>query len=223
MALRTRRSTSIADPGPIVESDPRRVSRQRAVLLAGGALLLAVATVRGRGRALDDRLFGWANGRIHNPGLDAFFRGITELGSLWASAAAASAMAAGGRRREAADALGAAAAMWAVGQGLKNAFRRLRPYEAQLPGPVRLLIGKPRGASWPSSHPATLLAFVSVAGRNLELPRGSRRLLAGLAGVVGASRLYLGVHYPADVVGGLLLGRAVADVWSRTVSPRVLG
>ncbi len=213
----------MADSRPIVETDPRRVSPQRAVLLAGGALLLAVATARGRGRALDDRLFGWANGRLHTRARDAFFRGVTELGSLWASAAAAGAMAAGGRRREAADALGAAATMWAVGQGLKKGFRRLRPYEAQPPGPLRLLIGKPRGASWPSSHPATLLAFVSVAARDLELPRGTRRLLAGLAGVVGASRVYLGVHYPADVVGGLLLGRAVADVWSRTVSPRVLG
>jgi membrane-associated phospholipid phosphatase len=62
-----------------------------------------------------------------------------------------------------------------------------------------------------------------VAGRDLEVSRPGRRLLTGLAGLVGASRIYLGVHYPADVLGGLLLGRAVADVWSRTVSPKVLG
>jgi hypothetical protein len=31
------------------------------------------------------------------------------------------------------------------------------------------------------------------------------------------------VHYPADVVGGLLLGRAVADTWTRFVSPRIVG
>jgi membrane-associated phospholipid phosphatase len=47
--------------------------------------------------------------------------------------------------------------------------------------------------------------------------------LTGLAGAIGASRVALGVHYPADVVGGLLLGRAVGEAWSRTVSPRVLG
>jgi membrane-associated phospholipid phosphatase len=79
------------------------------------------------------------------------------------------------------------------------------------------------GTSWPSAHPATLLAFVTVAARDLELSRGTRRGLAGLAGVVASSRVYLGVHYPADVVGGLLLGRAVADTWSRLVSPRMLG
>jgi membrane-associated phospholipid phosphatase len=198
-------------------------SGRRALLLGAGALLVAAATVRGRGRRLDDRLFGWANGRLHHPALDEAFRAITELGSLWAAVGAAGAMAAGGRRREAADALGAATTMWLLGQGLKRAFRRLRPYEADLPGPRRLLIGKPHGASWPSSHPATLLAFVSVAGRDLRLGAGARAALTGLAGAIGASRVALGVHYPADVVGGLLLGRAVGEAWSRTVSPRVLG
>ncbi|HYZ10911.1 MAG TPA: phosphatase PAP2 family protein, partial [Actinomycetota bacterium] len=125
-------------------------------------------------------------------------------------------------RREAADALGAASAMWLLGQGLKRAFRRLRPYEADLPGPRRLLIGKPHGASWPSSHPATLLAFVTVAGRDLGVGSGGRAAFSAVAVVVGASRVALGVHYPADVVGGLLLGRAVADGWSAAVSPQVL-
>jgi membrane-associated phospholipid phosphatase len=207
---------------PLVETDPRRIPRRRAVALVLGALGLALATIEGRGRELDDRLFGVANGRLHNPVLDVFFKAITELGSMYASAAAAATIAGRGRRREALDALGAAAAMWAVGNGLKSAFRRVRPYDAQLPGPLRLLIGKPVGTSWPSAHPATLLAFVTVAGRNLELSRPARRGLAGLAATVGASRVYLGVHYPADVVGGLLLGRAVADTWSRTISPRVV-
>jgi undecaprenyl-diphosphatase len=208
---------------PTAPLDPRGGARRRAAALALVALALAVATVEGRGRFLDDRLFGWANNRSRHPALDAFLRAVTELGSVWASAAAAAALATGGRRRAAGDALGAAGAMWLVGQGLKRVFRRVRPYDARLPGPPRLLIGKPRGASWPSSHPAVLLAFVTVAGRDLDLTTGARRALVGLAGLIGASRVYLGVHYPADVAGGLLLGRALADVWSRTVSPRVLG
>lgn len=205
---------------PIVE--PRRVGRVRVALLAGGAVALATFTVRGRGRDLDDRLFGLANGRLHHPTADSFFQVLTELGSLWASIAAGATIAATGRRQVAVDAVGAAGVMWLLGQGLKRAFRRMRPYEAEPPRPVRLLIGKPKGASWPSSHPAVFLAFITVAGRDLELSRAARRALACVAGLVACSRVYLGVHYPADVAGGMLLGRAVADVWSRGVSPRVL-
>lgn len=190
-------------------------------MLAGAAFALAALTTRGRGRSLDQRLFAWINGRLHTPGLDAAFKTVTELGSIWAAAAAAAVLASRGRRRPAADALGAAATTWLVGQGLKRAFGRLRPYETG--GPFRRLIGKPRGSSWPSSHPAVLLTFVTVAGRDLGVSRAGRTGLAWLTGVVGASRVYLGVHYPSDVAGGLLVGRAVAGVWSRTVSPRVLG
>jgi len=193
----------------------------RTAVLVGAALGLAAVTVRGRGRSLDDRVFAWANSEIHHPALDRFLRAITELGSLYASTAAAAALALRGRRREGLDALGAAASMWVVGQALKEAFRRARPYETG--NPLRLLIAKPRGASWPSSHPAVLLAFVTVAARNLELQPGQRSALTALAGLVGASRVYLGVHYPVDVVGGVLLGRVVADLWSAGISPRTVG
>ena len=146
-------------------------------------------------------------------------KGITELGSLWASAAASAVLARAGRKRAAADAMGVALAMWAVGQILKKVTDRPRPYQALEDS--RLLIAQPTGTSWPSSHPAVLLAFVTVATRDLGVGPASRAGLSALAGLVGVSRVYLGVHYPSDVAGGLLLGRGVADLWSALVSPRV--
>jgi undecaprenyl-diphosphatase len=110
--------------------------------------------------------------------------------------------------------------MWAVGQVAKRLVDRARPYRAL--DAVRLLIDPPRATSWPSSHPAVLLAFLEVARRDLRLGPGTRGAELALVGAVGLSRVYLGVHYPADVVGGLLLGLAVADLWSAVVSPRVL-
>lgn len=149
------------------------------------------------------------------------FRVVTEAGSLWASVGAATGLAGRNRQRVAVDAFGAACTMWALGQVLKKRFRRLRPYETETQG-RKLLINRPRGASWPSSHPAVLATFVTVAGRDLDLSPSARTALAALVAAVALSRVYLGVHYPADVVGGLLLARALSDAWSAEVSPRVL-
>jgi undecaprenyl-diphosphatase len=185
----------------------------RAGLLTAGALAVAGASTLPAGSRLDRAAFEVLN-RDRGPTGDAVFGGITELGSIMASAAAAAVLALSGRRRVAAGALGAASVMWLLGQGLKQAVRRPRPYDA---GISRRLVGKPKGTSWPSSHPAVLLAFVTVAGRCLGLSSGERGALAALAGTVGLSRVYVGVHYPSDVIGGLLLGSAVADAWSAAV------
>ena len=189
--------------------------------LAGlGAVAVAALSARGRGRGLDRRVYRAVNRRGGSPA-DAFFKNITELGSLWASVGAALSLARAGRRREGLDAMGAAVTMWALGQALKKLWRRPRPYQAL--EDVRLLIAEPAGTSWPSSHPAVLLAFVTVATRDLDASDGVKAAAAGLAATVGVSRIYLGVHYPADVAGGLLLGRGVADLWTSLVSPRLLG
>ena len=196
-------------------------STGRAVATALAAVGVGLGTARGRGRRLDDRLFERINADLSSPALDVAFRVVTEAGSIWASAGAATALA--GRRRGAVavDAFGAACAMWIVGQLMKKAFRRLRPYETE-PERLRLLINRPSGASWPSSHPAVLATFVTVAARDLDLDPRARAALAALVVAVAASRVYLGVHYPADVLGGLLLSRALADLWSAEISPRVL-
>ncbi|MGZ8628709.1 MAG: phosphatase PAP2 family protein [Actinomycetota bacterium] len=182
----------------------------RATGLAGAAIAVGAWTSSGRGRELDDEVFRALN-RDRGPAADTVFQGVTELGSIWASAGAAAVLAAGGRRRAAARGLAAAGLTWLAGQGLKKVFGRPRPYAAD-PDGVRLLITPPRATSWPSSHPAVLLAFTSAAAGELGLGRLGRACLDATGLVVGASRSHVGVHYPADVVGGVLVGKAVAAV-----------
>jgi membrane-associated phospholipid phosphatase len=184
-----------------------------------GALAVAAVTSGRRGRDLDHRLYRALNG-TNGPAADRFFKAITELGSIWASAGAAAVLARGERKRAAMDALGAAITMWAAGQLLKKLYRRPRPYHA-LPT-TRLLIAEPHGTSWPSSHPAVLFAFLAVSLRDLGAPATVRLGATGLVGAVAVSRVYLGVHFPSDVLGGLLLGSAVADFWTAAVSPRIV-
>jgi len=191
----------------------RTRSLVRTLALTGAAVALGIAASDGRGKELDEEAFRAGNAD-RGPLADRFLGGATELGSIWASVAAAGVLAAAGRRRAAGRGLAAAGVAWLAGQGLKKVFMRPRPYEAD-PSAMRLLIGPPKATSWPSSHPAVLLSFLTVASRELETGRLARTTLDALAGTVGASRTYVGVHYPADVVGGLILGKAVAAVFDR--------
>lgn len=76
------------------------------------------------------------------------------------------------------------------------------------PTDVRLLLPTPPFPSYPSGHTAAAFAMVAVLALAL------RRWWVTALAIVGAtaislSRLYLGHHYPSDVVGGLVLGLAV--------------
>jgi membrane-associated phospholipid phosphatase len=182
-----------------------------ALALAGGVAAVGLAAGRPGGRELDGALFADVNAG-HGPTADRLLSEITELGSVYAAGAAGAVLVLLGRRNAGLRALGAAGATWAAGQGLKRVVDRPRPYVADAAG-SRLMIARPAGTSWPSSHPAVLTAFTRVAARELPVGAGARGALTLLDLVVATSRVYLGVHYPSDVAGGLLLGRAIAAVW----------
>jgi undecaprenyl-diphosphatase len=100
-----------------------------------------------------------------------------------------------------------AATVWTadlVVLGLKAAVGRERPYEA-VPGPDPL-VGWHLGASFPSGHAATSAAGAVILASLI----GRGGLWLGLlAAAVACSRVYVGVHYPLDVLAGAAVGLAV--------------
>ena len=147
--------------------------------------------------------------KFGTPVLDAAVTHTTDLGSVYSVAGVATVLAATGRRRLAADVLGVGLVAWNVAQLSKTRVRRQRPFEAD---GVRRLIRKPTGSSFPSGHAAVGVAmFTMLADRS----RGgmSRRLLQSLGAYVAFSRIYVGVHYPTDVLGGAGMGLALGALW----------
>jgi undecaprenyl-diphosphatase len=63
------------------------------------------------------------------------------------------------------------------------------------------------GKSFPSSHAVNNFAMAFLMSR---LYPGARKYLFGFACLVGFSRVYVGVHYPADVLSGALIGMGIA-------------
>lgn len=87
----------------------------------------------------------------------------------------------------------------------KNLVGRCRPY-LTLPG-TRYLAQQWRDCSFPSGHTAASFSLAVLLALNfplLTLP------LVTVAGLTGISRMYVGMHYPSDVLGGATVGTAFA-------------
>lgn len=89
---------------------------------------------------------------------------------------------------------------------IKPVVGRIRPYEV-IAG-LRLLISKQKDFSFPSGHSASSFACACIIFRMAPRKYGIASLL--LASLIAFSRLYVGVHYPSDVICGILLGILVS-------------
>ena len=178
-------------------------------LLGGGMVGTALAALKSTALQRGDV---WVHDVIADnggPPLDQLVVYTTDLGSVYAVLGAAAMLAVRGRPRTALDVAAVGCTAWTVAQNAKRRVRRQRPYEAH---GVRRLIGAPTGSSFPSGHACVAAAMSAVlAGRTSVA--GARRMLYGLAAWVAATRVYVGVHYPTDVLGGAGLGLSLGALW----------
>lgn len=85
---------------------------------------------------------------------------------------------------------------------VKNIVQRPRPFVTFTD--LQIIIPTPSEFSFPSGHTSSSFAAAAVFYRHLPKKFGIPSVV--LAGLIGFSRLYVGVHYPTDVIAGVLMG-----------------
>lgn len=156
---------------------------------------------------------------IHTPFWDAFFIAMTRLGEdifylpllaglYWCY------------RRETGVRVAVVFLFSAVFNGvLKGLVNRARPIG--WPHVRTLYAQTATGTSFPSGHSQNAAAFWRVVAQNIPVP------IVGILGMVvvlliGVSRVYLGVHWPSDVIGGIIAGLLVSEGYAY-LEPRLSG
>jgi undecaprenyl-diphosphatase len=172
--------------------------------------------------SLDAQLLLFVNRDLVNPVCDVLMPALSQQGYLLAipfllaGLVRAANAGAASRRTRLLGAIGAflvaCAAVYLGGfveDLMKEAVGRVRPCRA-LEG-VRLLTACPKSFSLPSGHALSSFVFAVPL---FHLSRGRiapawRGYILTLAALIAFSRIYLGVHYPTDVLSGALLGSAL--------------
>lgn len=185
------------NPRTSVQADPaapdhgaRRSLRAR---LAAGPIARAIARV-------DVGIYRLVRRRSPHSHVAAVITAYSAAGShggVWLAIGAAGAALDRPRRRRWARGAAAVALAYLFNTALKNILRRRRPAFEDLPH----LIKTPTQLSFPSAH-----ATASFAGARAYRGLLPGRALYPAAAAMAASRVYLGVHYPSDILVGSALG-----------------
>lgn len=142
------------------------------------------------------------NRNLACPLLDALMAGLT-LAAMPALALLPVGLLARRQRREGWAMLAVLVLSLALTLGQQFLLLRPRPVD------TRLVLPMPTFPSFPSGHAAASVGGATLAGLIWRRARWPALLGAAL---VSVSRIYLGVHYPGDVLGGAILGAGVGAV-----------
>jgi membrane-associated phospholipid phosphatase len=131
------------------------------------------------------------------------FSKLGEHGAVWLALGATGALLDRRRRGRWQRATLTVGASYLTSTGVKLAIGRRRPVVEDLPQ----LMATPTGLSFPSSHSTS--SFAAARAYGALLPPA---LLYAVAVPMAVSRLYLGVHYPSDVLAGAALGTLLGSI-----------
>ena len=191
------------------------------VLLFLAFALIALSLVWTTGQRLDAHVFMLFNLHGFRPRwLDRSMWLVTQLGNMVAAFALALTFFLLSYRDMAVEVVLGTLTLWLLVELVKVLTDRERPYLA-LEG-VRVIGWRERGRSFPSGHTSQTFFLITLLAHRFPLGLGITAALYLLALFIAFTRLYVGAHYPRDVLGGAVLGSIWAGV-AALVEPYLFG
>lgn len=154
---------------------------------------------------LDGNILLWIQEYVRQDFMDVFWTSVTKLGNagwFWIALTVLLLIFPKTRPVGVASALALLIGALITNVALKNLVARTRPYEV-VEG-LQILIAKPKDFSFPSGHSCASFAAAMVYLKMLPKRYGIPAVV--LATLIAFSRLYVGVHYPTDVLVGIAIG-----------------
>ena len=169
--------------------------------------LVVVSLVWSAGQRLDAWVFLFFNLRGYHPKwLDRVMWLATQLGNILTAFLLAGLFFVWNYRRLAVEVIFGTLTLLLFVETIKTLTDRARPF-LDLVG-TRVIGWRQIGRSFPSGHTAQIFFLVTWLSHQFQLGLGSVAALYVVAGLVGFTRVYVGAHYPRDVLGGAVLGLA---------------
>lgn len=177
-----------------------------AVMLAAFSLL-TLSLLWSAGQRLDDWAFTYLNMRGRRPRwLDVLMVAFTQIGNGLTAFFIALYFYSTGPRRLAVELLLGVISLWLAVELVKALVQRPRPFfkVAQ----ARMVGFRDRGRSFPSGHTSQAFFLAALLAQRFTLAAAVVLALYCAALLVGLTRMYVGAHYPRDVLAGAILGGA---------------
>ena len=169
--------------------------------------LVAISLVWSAGQRLDTWVFLTFNMRHTRPlWLDRIMAGFTQIGNGFATLALAVILFLISERLLAYELLLGTLTLWLVVMFVKVIVHRSRPFI--LLKQARIVGYRARGRSFPSGHTSQTFFVATLMVQHFQPTVWIAILLYSIALLVGITRMYVGAHYPRDVLAGAILGSA---------------
>jgi membrane-associated phospholipid phosphatase len=174
--------------------------------------LLAISLLWATGQRMDAWAFLFLNVRGPRPiWLDRVMLGFTQLGSGVAALGIALVLFLARDRVLSYELMLGTLTLWPVVELVKALVRRSRPFIRLVQ--ARIVGYRAIGRSFPSGHTSQAFFMATLITRHLHANVWLGSLLYPIALLVGITRMYVGAHYPRDVLAGIILGSAWGLLW----------